>query len=146
MSEHRREHHAVGAAGGLAASAGGYTPENARIPSEGGLEGRLDFWILDPNGRAVGNLDEQHEQRMHLIVVRRDLIHYQHLHPSMSADGTWSIPLILPEPGIYRVFADFAIEGEPLTLGADLDTPGNYEPSQLPDPAVVLSVARFEVE
>jgi hypothetical protein len=145
MSEHRREHHAVGAAGGLAASAGGYTLEIAWIPSEGGLEGRLDFWILDPNGRAVGNFDERHEQRMHLIVVRRDLIHYQHLHPSMSADGTWSIPLILPEPGIYRVFADFAIEGEPLTLGTDLTAPGDYEPRELPDPADVARVDGYEV-
>ena len=145
MSEHRKEHHAVGAAGGLVSSAGGYALKIAWIPSEGDLEGRLDFWILGRDGRAVGGFNEQHEQRMHLIVVRHDLSHYQHLHPSMSADGTWSIPLSLPEPGVYRVFADFAIEGEPLTLGADLDTPGNYEPRQLPDPAGVARVDGYEV-
>ena len=145
MREHRREHHAVGAASGLAASAGGYALKIAWIPSEDDLKGRLDFWILDRDGRAVGNFDEQHERRMHLIVVRHDLSHYQHLHPSMSANGTWSIPLILPEPGVYRVFADFAIEGKSLTLGADLDTPGNYEPSQLPDPAGVVRVDGYEV-
>ncbi len=145
MREHRREHHAVGAAGGLAASAGGYALKIAWIPSEGNLKGRLDFWILDRNGRAVGDFDEQHERRMHLIVVRHDLSHYQHLHPSMSADGTWSIPLILPEPGIYRVFADFAIEGESLTLGDDLATPGDYEPRQLPDPADVARADGYEV-
>jgi hypothetical protein len=88
MREHRREHHAVGAAGGLAASAGGYALKIAWIPSEDDLKGRLDFWILDRDGRAVGNFDEQHERRMHLIVVRHDLSHYQHLHPSMSANGT----------------------------------------------------------
>ena len=145
MSEHREEHHKVGAAGGLAASAGGYTLKIAWTPSERDLKGRLDFWILDRDGRAVGDFDEQHEQRMHLIVVRHDLSHYQHLHPSMSADGTWSIPFIFPESGLYRVFADFAIEGEPLTLGADLDTPGDYEPRQLPDPAGVASVDGYEV-
>jgi hypothetical protein len=145
MGEHHREHPAVGAASGLAASAGGYTLKIAWIPSESNLKGRLDFWILDRNGRAVGDFDEQHERRMHLIVVRHDLSHYQHLHPSMSADGTWSIPLILPEPGIYRVFADFAIEGESLTLGDDLATPSDYEPRQLPDPADVARADGYEV-
>jgi hypothetical protein len=145
MSEHHREHHEMGAASGLTASAGGYALKIAWIPSGDHLEGRLDFWILDRDGRAVGNFDEQHEKRMHLIVVRHDLSHYQHLHPSMSADGTWSIPLILPEPGVYRLFADFAIEGEPLTLGTDLDTPGHYEPRQLPDPAGVALVDGYEV-
>jgi hypothetical protein len=93
----------------------------------------------------VGDFDEQHERPMDLIVVRHDLCHYQHLHPSMSADRTWSSPLILPESGVYRVFADFALEGEPLTLGDDLVTPGDYEPRQLPDPAGVARADGYEV-
>ncbi|MEK8109242.1 hypothetical protein NKG94_40115 [Micromonospora sp. M12] len=36
---------------------------------------------------------------MHLIVVRRDLTGYQHLHPTMAKDGTWSVPLTLAQPG-----------------------------------------------
>jgi hypothetical protein len=143
VSEHRKEHHT--ADGGLAISAGDYALRIAWMPSEGDLEGRLDFWILVRNRRAAGNFDEQHKQRMHLIVVRRDLFHYQHLHPSMSEDGTWSIPLTLPEPGIYRVFADFTIDGEPLTLGADLDAPGDYEPRRLPDPAGIARADGYEV-
>jgi hypothetical protein len=63
----------------------------------------------------------------------------------MSADGTWSIPLILPEPGLYPVFANFAIEGESLTLGTDLAAPGDYEPKQLPDPAGVARADGYEV-
>jgi hypothetical protein len=43
MSEHRKEHHAVGAASGLTASAGGYALKIAWIPSEGDLKGRLAF-------------------------------------------------------------------------------------------------------
>jgi hypothetical protein len=145
MSEHRQGHHVVGLDSGLAASAGGYALKLAWIPSESNLKGRLDVWILDRNGRTVGDFDEQHEQRMHLIIVRYDLSYYQHLHPSMSADGTWSIPLILPESGLYRVFADFTFEGEPLTLGTDLATPGSYEPRQLPDPAGVARADGYEV-
>ena len=50
---------------------------------------------------------------MHLIVVRRDLTGFQHLHPTQRADGTWTTPLRLDEAGSYRVFADFSHDGEP---------------------------------
>jgi hypothetical protein len=43
MSEHRQEHHVVGAASGLAASAGGFALKLAWIPSEGDLKGWLGF-------------------------------------------------------------------------------------------------------
>jgi hypothetical protein len=93
----------------------------------------------------VTAFDEQHGKRMHLIIVRRDLSHYQHLHPSMGAAGTWSSPLVLPEPGVYRVFADFSIGGEPRTLGTDLRASGAYEPEPLPDPTGVARADGYEV-
>ena len=46
---------------------------------------------------------------MHLIVVRRDLTGFQHLHPTQGADGTWRVPLTLPErrrlPRVRRLLA-----------------------------------------
>jgi hypothetical protein len=83
---------------------------------------------------------------MHLMVVRRDLIHYQHLHPSFGADGVWSVPLVLPEPGVYRAFADFSVGGESLTLGADLHVPGAMEVASLPDPTNLARADDYEVE
>jgi hypothetical protein len=56
--------------------------------------------------------------------VRRDFTGYQHVHPTLATDGTWSAELDL-EPGTWRVFADFKATGaEALTLGADLAVPG----------------------
>ena len=49
---------------------------------------------------------------MHLIVVRRDMTGFQHLHPTPGADGVWTAPVTLPDAGTYRVFADFARAGE----------------------------------
>ena len=144
--EHGGEHPAMHAApGGLAVSAAGYTLEVGPKTFEAGREETFGFRILDQTGRAVRDFDEQHGERMHLIVVRRDLIHYQHLHPSLSADGTWTAPLALPEPGVYRAFADFAVGGRPLTLGVDLTAPGNLRFATLPDPGSVAHIEGYEV-
>ncbi len=56
---------------------------------------------------------ESHEKLLHLIVVRRDLADYQHVHPVLDDSGTWSVPLNLTEPGDYRVFADFVPSRRP---------------------------------
>ena len=53
---------------------------------------------------------------MHLIVVRRDMSGFQHLHPRLGADGRWTTPLTIPEAGSYRVFADFKAGGKNRTL------------------------------
>ncbi len=47
------------------------------------------FRITGPDGRPVTAFDVEHEKRMHLIPVRRDTADYQHVHPTMAADGTW---------------------------------------------------------
>jgi hypothetical protein len=66
---------------------------------------------------------------MHLIVVRRDTTGFQHVHPEMAADGTWSVPLTVGTAGSYRAFADFTpTGGAATTLGVDLSAPGAFEP------------------
>ena len=131
---------------GLSSLAEGFALETAWRPEDGeGRTGTLEFRISGPNGRAVRAFDEQHDRAMHLMVVRRDLTHYRHLHPSMAADGTWTAPLKFAEPGPYRVFADFAAAGRSLTLGDDLEVPGAYEPVPLPDPAGVVRTEGYEI-
>ena len=44
---------------------------------------------------------------MHLIVVRRDLSGFQHVHPDLAADGTWTMPLALDGRAAGGLFADF---------------------------------------
>jgi hypothetical protein len=73
-----------------------------------------------------------HGKPLHLVVVRRDLSGYRHLHPVMAPDGTWSVPLTLPGPGVYRAIADFTavLGGRQVaaTLGVDLTVAGDYTP------------------
>jgi hypothetical protein len=69
---------------------------------------------------------------MHFIVVRRDMTRFQHLHPTQRADGSWSIPVTLAEPGSYRVFADFSVDGTPRTLASDVTVDGAARSRPLP--------------
>lgn len=107
----------------------------------------LSFRILDAEGRPVRDFEVQHEKRMHLIVVRRDLQGFQHLHPTMKPDGTWTVGLDFAKGGTYRVFADFTRGGQQRTLGADLQVSGSFQPRPLPAPEqVVRSDGGLEVE
>jgi hypothetical protein len=58
---------------------------------------------------AIRRFDVEHEKRMHLLIARRDLTGFQHLHPTMNHDGTWSTPLRLDDAG------SFVREGEATT-------------------------------
>jgi hypothetical protein len=111
--------------GGLATTRDGYTfvPESTTLNS-----GTFAFRITRPGG-PVTAFDVSHDQRLHLIVVRRDGTGFQHLHPEMDATGTWRVPLTVPTAGVYRAFADFAPTGGPeTTLGVDLFAPGDFQP------------------
>ncbi|WP_341717737.1 hypothetical protein QQG74_28515 [Micromonospora sp. FIMYZ51] len=137
-------------AGGLAVSRDGYTLAPRSGDFTAGQAGELRFQIRDGQRRAVTRFAVVHDKPMHLIVVRRDLTGYQHLHPTMAADGTWSVPLTLPEPGIWRAYADFtalADDGRQTatTLGVDLVAPGRYVPRALPAPTATATVDGFTV-
>jgi hypothetical protein len=146
-AQHEGHAGAHGTLGGLSVSAGGYTLRARPTVFEVGREEAFEVRILDRAGREVRDLDEQHEQLMHLIVVRRDLIHCQHLHPSLDEDGSWSVSLTLPEPGVYRAFVDFSVNDEPLTLGVDLTAPGDLKVEPLPNPTNAVRIEDgYEIE
>ena len=102
--------------------------------------------MTDATGAPVTAYDESHGRDLHLIVVRRDLTDYQHVHPALDDAGTWSVPLDLPEAGEYRLLADFRPAGaESRTLGHDLSVAGTYDPRALPATGRTVPVGRYEV-
>nr|WP_145777472.1 hypothetical protein [Micromonospora olivasterospora] len=136
--------------GGLAVSTGGWTLTPLSEGFAAGRPGEFRLQVRDVQGRPVTRFAVVHDKPMHLIVVRRDLTGYQHLHPTMAADGTWSVPLTLPQPGAWRAYADFTVVGDDggqtaLTLGVDLAVPGGYAPRPLPAPAATATADGFTV-
>lgn len=108
-----------------------------------GATTRWTFRIVGAGGAAVTDFEVEHEREMHLIVVRRDLSGYQHLHPRRGPDGTWSVDLRLPEAGVYRAYADFATDGRSFTLATDLFVAGAFAPAPLPAPQPIDEVAAY---
>ncbi|GAA1255991.1 hypothetical protein GCM10009609_18960 [Pseudonocardia aurantiaca] len=132
--------------GGLASSRDGYTMVPVVSTLAPGAAETFAFRITGPDGAPVTAFDVEHDKRMHLIVVRRDASAFQHVHPEMAADGTWSVPLTLPAGGSYRAFADFApTGGQGVTLGVDLAAPGAFEPVAS-HPSRVAEVDGYRVE
>lgn len=88
------------------------------------------FTVEDDAGMPLTAYDATHERDLHLVVVRRDLTRFQHLHPVLAADGAWEVPLTLDAPGPYRVYADFAPAGRAArALAVDVTVPGAYLPA-----------------
>jgi hypothetical protein len=122
---------------GLAVNDAGMTLALDRAQVEAGRQSALRFQIVGSDGRAVRDFAVEHEKRMHLIVVRRDLTGFQHLHPQLDQSGTWATPLTISEAGSYRVFADFKRRDSNQTLAADLAVDGPVDWQPLPPPANV---------
>jgi Cu2+-exporting ATPase len=135
------------AATGLSITDAGYTlvPEDTVLVP--GRPNDFRFRITGPDGQTVQDLQTEHERELHLIVVSRDLVHFQHVHPTEETDGSWHIPLRLPEAGSYRAYADIRPEGrkQSLTLATDLSVAGNFQPRALPAVDSTARVGEFDV-
>jgi hypothetical protein len=130
---------------GLLSTENGYTLKLAQTRFDAGKKVPVRFRITNATGAPVTRYVDNHEKQLHMIVVRRDLTGFQHVHPTIDSTGTWNIPVDL-RPGAYRVFADFIpAGGEALTLGADVHVAGSYDPQPLPAPETTASVDGFTV-
>jgi hypothetical protein len=131
--------------GGLQVSDSGYTL-NPLTTIKAGEPTDFRFTVSGPDARPVTDYQVEHDKKMHFIVVSRDLASFQHVHPEMTADGTWSVKLTLPKAGAYRAFADFVpAGGSGLTLGADLLVGGDYKPRALAEVSRTATVDGYTV-
>lgn len=68
------------------------------------------FSIVDDKGNTLKDFAITHTKPMHVIVVRKDLVYFQHIHPEYNQEtGVFTLKdLTFPADGLYRIFADFA--------------------------------------
>ncbi len=132
--------------GGLQVAENGYRlvlDDPSRQPA---ADAEVSFRILAPSGKPLTTYATLHDKLLHLIVAKRDLTGFQHVHPTLGDDGTWTAPVALTA-GQWRVFADFDPAGKDpqLTLGTDLSVAGDFDPQPLPAPSRTAEVDGYTV-
>ncbi|MEA2206898.1 MAG: hypothetical protein QOE77_3674 [Blastocatellia bacterium] len=95
---------------------------------------RLRFAISNPlSGEPVKDYVVTHEKLFHLFIVSQDLSEYQHIHPQLNPDGTFSVDTALPRTGSYKVHADFFPKGgRPQVIHREIVTAGYVPKGSLP--------------
>ncbi|WP_067433953.1 hypothetical protein [Nocardioides jensenii] len=97
----------------------------------------VDFTIVDEHGDPLLDYDVVHEKRLHLVVIGTpSLTDFQHVHPTMAADGRWTARLALA-PGSYQVYADATTGGENFVANTELTVTGHH-PRPAPVPAATV--------
>jgi hypothetical protein len=132
-------------ADGLRRTAAGLTLEPASKRLTAGRTTTWRFTIRDAAGKPVTRFERDQTKLLHLIVARRDLTGYQHLHPVLDRAGEFSVPITIGRPGTYRAIADFVTEGKRYVLGVDLKAPGSAPDRALPAPATRQVVDGYSV-
>ncbi|GIP38357.1 hypothetical protein J31TS4_16370 [Paenibacillus sp. J31TS4] len=85
----------------------------------------ITIQIADKAGKPVEKFDINHEKKLHLIVVSKDLTYFEHLHPDYQGGGRFEGQCTFPAGGEYKLFADFVPSRQAqTTLSEGVTLPG----------------------
>ncbi|MEV0494377.1 hypothetical protein [Streptomyces atratus] len=140
----------MAAADGLSDSKDGYrlTSHDAALAS--GKRAAYRFTVNGPDAKPVTAFAVDQTKRMHVYAIRSDLTGFQHIHPVMAADGTWTADLASLAPGSWRMFASFTPDtgtgkGKDLVLSRTVTVPGTTTKTPLPAAAGSAEVDGYTV-
>jgi len=73
--------------------------------------GKAATWTLkitdSKSGAPVQDFAVVHDKLMHLIVVKKDLSWFNHIHPQYKGKGAFAVTTALPSAGEYKLYADY---------------------------------------
>ena len=135
---------------GLSASQFGFTLVPGTTTITPGAADTFTFRITAPDGVPVTRFLPQQTKLMHFYLIRSDLTGFAHLHPTMAADGTWSLTLPTMTPGNWRIYTQFTARQAsdvivPLVLSTPLTVPGEATTAPIPPPSNTASVDGYTV-
>ncbi|WP_438290889.1 hypothetical protein [Streptomyces sp. HUAS TT7] len=125
---------------GLSDTKGGYRLTSQDTALQSGKQAAYRFAISGPDGKPVTSFAVDQTKRMHFYAIRSDLTGFQHVHPTMAADGTWTADLASLAPGSWRMFTSFTPDsgsgkGTALVLSRAVTIPGTETKTPLPGAA-----------
>jgi len=114
---------------------GGY-----QLVTEGIRAGMATFHLNDADGKPVTDFTEAHGSILHTVVIRPDLSDFNHVHPSIGADGSWGVEM--PATGPWHIVFDSTPTGAsgPIVVAANLDDEVPVETVALPPPDDTVEV------
>ncbi|WP_432167927.1 hypothetical protein [Streptomyces sp. bgisy031] len=135
---------------GLSDSKDGYRLTSKDTALAAGKQAPYRFTVTGPDGKPVTAFAVDQTKRMHFYAIRSDLSGFQHIHPAMAADGTWTADLASLAPGSWRVFASFtpdggAGKGTAFVLSRVVSVPGTGTKTPLPAAAKTAEVDGYTV-
>ena len=92
---------------GLLASYAGFSlkPFTASVPA--GHPSTYRFQVVQANGTVLTSYQPEQTKLLHFYLVRSDITGFEHLHPTLGADGTWTVTVDPVTAGSYRVYTQF---------------------------------------
>lgn len=77
--------------------------------------GKEATWTLKisdiKSGEPIQDFAIVHDKKMHLIVVKKDLTWFNHIHPEYDGNGVFTVKETLPSAGTYKIYVDLMPEG-----------------------------------
>ncbi|MCZ4121728.1 hypothetical protein [Streptomyces sp. H39-S7] len=140
----------LAAGNGLADNKDGYRITSQDTTLTAGKPAPYRFAVTGPDGKPVTTFAVDQTKRMHFYAIRSDLTGFQHIHPTMAADGTWTAPLDTLAPGSWRMFASFtpdsgAGKSTAFVLSRTVTVPGAETKAPLPAAAKTADVDGYTV-
>jgi hypothetical protein len=119
------------------------------VPDRPGAGHVVEFRVVGPERTPVTDFEINATKRLHLFVVRDDMSHFQHVHPTAS-DGVWRTRVDIPDGGTYRMYAEFVPPGStnlmhPIVLGRTFIVPGDTTYLPMPEPTASVRVGDLTV-
>lgn len=102
-----------------------------------GESAQLSLRVIDPAGKPIRRFETVHEKLIHLFVVSEDLEFFAHVHPVFQEDGSFTLTMAFPKPGMYRLLADYY----PLGSAPQLTIETLYVKGSSRQPQLSLSLA-----
>lgn len=135
---------------GLSAEQDGYRMTSTASTLPSGKAADYRFAITGPNGERVTDFAVDQTKRLHFYAIRSDLSGFQHVHPTMAADGTWTAGLAALQPGSWRLFAQFtpgtgAGGGRDFVLSRTVTVPGPATAAALPKASTTTTVDGYTI-
>lgn len=135
---------------GLAVQKDGYRLSTTSPALPVGKAADYRFTITGPDGKPVTRFSVEQTKRLHFYAIRSDLTGFQHVHPTMAADGTWSAPLAALKSGTWRMYASFTPaggpgKGEDFVLSTAATVPGTASDTALPKASDTATVDGYTV-